>query len=49
MCEGGVLVQPTNGREPWRMNWVEVGPGGGACDGGGGGICEVEEEDVECD
>lgn len=41
-------MQPTNGREPWRMNWVGVGPGGGACDGGGG-TCETKEEFVECD
>lgn len=41
--EGGVLVQPTNGRELWRMNWAGLRPGGGGRVGGGG-ICEVEEE-----
>lgn len=29
-------MQPTKGREPWRINCAGVGPGGGACDGGGG-------------
>lgn len=41
--EGGVLVQPTNGRELWRMNWAGLRPGGGGRVGGGG-ICAVEEE-----
>lgn len=40
--EGGVLVQPTNGREPWRMNCAGLSPGGGGI-AGGGGICEAEE------
>jgi len=42
--EGGLLVQPTNGREPWRMNWAGLRPGGGEREGGGG-ICEEEAEE----
>lgn len=45
--EGGVLVQPTNGRELWRINWAGLSPGGGGRTAGGG-ICEEdEEEEVE--
>lgn len=40
--EGGVLVQPTNGSELWRMNWAGLRPGGGGR-AGGGGICDEEE------
>lgn len=40
--EGGVLLQPTNGRELWRMTWAGLRPGGGG-KAGGGGICEDEE------
>lgn len=36
------MVQPTNGREPWRMNWAGLRAGGGGRDGAGG-ICEEEE------
>ena len=42
--EGGVLVQP-NGREPWRRNWVGLGPEGR--EEGGGFREEEEEEDAE--
>ena len=49
-CFSGVawvwVVQPTNGREPWRMNWAGLNPGGGAREGGGG-ACEEEEEEEE--
>ncbi len=38
-------MQPTNGTELWRINWAEVGPGGGACDGGGGTCDETDEDD----
>ena len=32
--------------QPWRMNWAGVGPEVGWREGGGG-ICEVEEEEDE--
>lgn len=44
--EGGVLVQPTNGRELWRMNCAGLRPGGGGREGGGG-IWEEEAEAEE--
>lgn len=43
-CEGGVLVQPTSGRELWRMNCAGLRPGGGGREGGGG-ICVEDAED----
>lgn len=42
--EGGVLVQPTNGRELWRMNCAGLNAGGGGRVGGGGGIWEEVKE-----
>lgn len=42
--EGGVLVQPTNGRELWRMNCAGLRAGGAGREGGGG-ICEEEAEE----
>ncbi len=42
-CEGGVLVQPTNGTELWRINWQEWGPGGGEH------VMEVEELVMKAD
>lgn len=44
--EGGVLVQPTNGRELWRINWG-LSPGGGGRTAGGGTWEEDEEEEAE--
>lgn len=44
--EGGVLVQPTNGRELWRIN-CGLSPGGGGRTAGGGTCEEDEEEEAE--
>lgn len=43
--EGAVLVQPTKGRELWRMNWAGLRPGAGGRVGGGG----IWEEDKEAE
>lgn len=43
--EGGVFVQPTNGRELWRINWAGLRLGGGGSVGGGG-ICGVDAEET---
>lgn len=40
-------MQLTNGREPCRMNWAGLSPGGGGREGGGGICKDEEEEDAE--
>lgn len=38
-------MQPTNGRELWRINWAGLRLGGGGSVGGGG-ICGVDAEET---